>query len=106
MISPQKVLIAGFLVVAGSVYTPAQSQSDTGKAVGQKSGGKHYVLPANKNTVQWGWLDLAEKPKVVVDSGDTVSIETLSHAMDEIKPGASMHEIVGLLLGVRSRGVV
>jgi acetamidase/formamidase len=45
-----------------------------------------------------GWLDPTEKPKVVVDSGDTVSIETLRHSIDEIKPGASMEEIVKLRL--------
>jgi acetamidase/formamidase len=98
MSSSQRALITAFLVAASSVCAGAQAQSDTGKAVGQKSAGKHYVLPANKNTVQWGWLDPAEKPKAVVDSGDTVSIETLSHAMDEIKPGASMEEIVKLRL--------
>jgi len=98
MSSSQRALITAFLVAASSVRAGAQAQSDTGKAVGQKSAGKHYVLPANKNTVQWGWLDPAEKPKAVVDSGDTVSIETLSHAMDEIKPGASMEEIVKLRL--------
>ena len=37
--------------------------------------GHHYVLPANKDTVQWGWLDPNEKPKLVVNSGDTVSIK-------------------------------
>jgi acetamidase/formamidase len=98
MSSSQRALITAFLVAASSVCAGAPAQSDTGKAVGQKSAGKHYVLPANKNTVQWGWLDPAEKPKAVVDSGDTVSIETLSHAMDEIKPGASMEEIVKLRL--------
>jgi len=60
--------------------------------------GKHYVLPANKETVQWGWLDPNEKPKLVVNSGDTVSIETLRHSLDEIKPGVSMDEIVKLRL--------
>ena len=60
--------------------------------------GKHYVLPATKDTVQWGWFDPAEPPKVTVNSGDTVSIETLRHSMDEIKPGISMDEIVKLRL--------
>jgi acetamidase/formamidase len=64
----------------------------------QPSEGKHYVLPASKDTVQWGWLDPREKPKLVVNSGDTVSIETLRHSLDEIKPGVSMDEIVKLRL--------
>jgi len=60
--------------------------------------GHHYVLPADKDTVQWGWLDPNEKPKLVVNSGDTVSIETLRHSLDEIKSGVPMDEIVKLRL--------
>jgi len=47
--------------------------------------GKHYVLPASKDTVQWGWLDPSEKPKLVVNSGDTVSIETVRHSQPSTK---------------------
>ena len=98
MISSQRTLATALLIAASSVCAGAQPQNASEKGAGAKSTGKHYVLPANKDTVQWGWLDPTEKPKVVVDSGDTVSIETLSHAMDEIKPGASMEEIVKLRL--------
>ena len=63
-----------------------------------ESQGKHYILPANKDTVQWGWLDPAEKPKLTINSGDTVSIETLRHSLDEIGPSVSMDEIVKLRL--------
>ncbi|MEN8599790.1 acetamidase/formamidase family protein, partial [Klebsiella pneumoniae] len=34
-----------------------------------------------------GWLDPNEPPKLTVKSGDTVSIETWYHALDQIKPG-------------------
>src|SRR5258707_2498450 len=98
MISSQRTLATALLIAASPVCAGAQAQSASEKGAGAKSTGKQYVLPANKDTVQWGWLDPTEKPKVVVDSGDTVSIETLSHAMDEIKPGASMEEIVKLRL--------
>src|SRR5260370_30810211 len=98
MISSQRTLATALLIAASSVCSGAQPQSASEKGAAQKSTGKHYVLPANKDTVQWGWVDPKEKPKVVVDSGDTISIETLSHAMDEIKPGASMEEIVKLRL--------
>src|SRR5216684_3701127 len=98
MISSQRTLATALLIAASSVCAGAQAQSASEKGAGPKSTGKHYVLPANKDTVQWGWLDPTEKPKVVVDSGDTVSIETLRHSMDEIKPGASMEEIVKLRL--------
>jgi acetamidase/formamidase len=46
--------------------------------------------------VQWGWYDPNEKPKLTIHSGDTVSIETLSHALGQIKPGVEMDEIVKL----------
>jgi acetamidase/formamidase len=57
---------------------------------------QHYVLPATAENVQWGWYDINEKPKLTVHSGDTVSIETLSHSLGQIKPGVEMDEIVKL----------
>jgi hypothetical protein len=98
MISTQRTLAAALLIAAAAVSEGAQAQIASEKGATRESTGKHYVLPANKDTAQWGWLDPAEKPKLVVDSGDTVSIETLSHSMDEIKPGVSVEEIVNLRL--------
>jgi acetamidase/formamidase len=57
---------------------------------------KHYFLPATPENVQWGWYDPGEKPRLVVSSGDTVSIETISHSLGQIKPGADMDRIVQL----------
>jgi len=63
----------------------------------QESGAsKHYVLRATPDNVQWGWYDINEKPKLTVHSGDTISIETLSHSLGQIKPGVEMDEIVRL----------
>ncbi|MGB7844118.1 MAG: acetamidase/formamidase family protein [Candidatus Acidiferrum sp.] len=98
MISPQRAMAIPLFILAGTVNANAQTKTASQKNAEQKPAGKHYVLPANKDTVQWGWLDPTEKPKVIVNSGDTVSIETLSHAMDEIKPGVPMEEIVKLRL--------
>src|SRR5713226_597617 len=98
MMSSQRTLATALLIAASSVCAGAQPQNASEKGAGQKPTGKHYVLPANKDTVQWGWLDPTEKPKVVVDSGDTISIETLSHAMDEVQPGSTMDDIVKLRL--------
>jgi acetamidase/formamidase len=58
--------------------------------------GKHHILKATPETVQWGWLDPKESPKLTIQSGDTVSIETLMHAKDQIQPGVSMEKIVEL----------
>ena len=98
MIPAQKTLAAALFIAANAVCEGAQAQIALEVATGEKSTGKHHVLLANKGTAQWGWLDPTEKPKVVVDSGDTISIETLRHSMDEIKPGISIEEIVKLRL--------
>ena len=58
--------------------------------------GKHHVLKASKETVQWGWLDPKEPPKLTIQSGDTVSVETWMHALDQIQPGVTMEKIVEL----------
>jgi acetamidase/formamidase len=57
---------------------------------------RHYSLPATPENVQWGWYDPTEKPKLIVHSGDTVSIETLAHSLGQIKPGVDMDEIMKL----------
>jgi len=57
---------------------------------------KHYTLPATPDNVQWGWYDPNEKPKLTIHSGDTVSIETLSHGLGQVKPGLDMDGIVKL----------
>src|SRR5438067_10769296 len=58
--------------------------------------GKHHVLKCTPETVQWGWLDPKEPPRLTIESGDTVSIETLAHARDQIQKGVSMEKIVEL----------
>ena len=57
---------------------------------------KTHRLAATSDTVQWGWLDPKEPPKLTVNSGDTVSVETMMHAHDKIQPGTTMEEIVAL----------
>jgi acetamidase/formamidase len=58
--------------------------------------GKHYWLKATPENVQWGWLDPKEPPRLTIESGDTVSIETLMHARDQIQKGVTMEKIVEL----------
>jgi acetamidase/formamidase len=60
--------------------------------------GKHHALAATPENVQWGWLDPTEKPRLTVESGDTVSVETLFHSLDQIQPDTPMAEIVRLRL--------
>jgi acetamidase/formamidase len=73
-------------VTAWALSMPAQADP----------GSKHYTLPATPGNVQWGWYDINEPPKLTIHSGDTVSIETLSHSLGQIKPGVEMDEIVKL----------
>lgn len=58
--------------------------------------GKHHNLPATLETTQWGWLDPKEPPKLTVNSGDTVSIETMMHSHNKVREGITMEEIVAL----------
>lgn len=58
--------------------------------------GKHHVLKASPDDVAWGWLDPREKPRLTIESGDTVSIETLMHSRDQIHKGVGMDQIVAL----------
>ncbi len=60
------------------------------------AGGRYHVLPATLETTQWGWLDPKEPPKLIVNSGDTVAVETMMHAHNRIQPGTTMEEIVAL----------
>jgi acetamidase/formamidase len=58
--------------------------------------GKRHVLAATPENVQWGWLDPKEPPKLTIASGDTVAIETLMHARDQLQKGTSIEQIVAL----------
>ena len=85
------------LVVAlsAALYALAQPRSET-KATAAKAEGKRHRLAATLETVQWGWLDPKEPPKLTIDSGDVVSIETMMHAHDKVKAGITMDEITAL----------
>jgi acetamidase/formamidase len=81
-------IVVGLLAVACASSRPAADAAP--------ASGKHHTLAATPEDVQWGWLDPREKPRLTIDSGDTVSIETLAHARDQIHSGVSMEEIVRL----------
>ena len=83
--------VAVALVGEGLHGNPAQVAAAGGAATS-----RHYFLPATPQNVQWGWYDPAEKPRLTVNSGDTVSIETLSHSLGQIRPGVDMDDIVKL----------
>lgn len=59
-----------------SLVSPALAQVSAARATGQPS--LHH-LPANAETVHWGYFSKTLKPQVEVNSGDFVTIETLTH---------------------------
>jgi acetamidase/formamidase len=90
----------GLLLLGAGYLAVAQQQieeSQRARTLPVK-GGTYHVLPATPETAQWGWLDVSEKPKLVVNSGDTVAIETMMHALNKIQPGTTMDEIVAARL--------
>src|SRR5438270_1485396 len=94
------VLAAGLYALAQQPYQLApmdESKRDRGVSV-SGAGGKFYVLPATLDTTQWGWLDPKEPPKLVVNSGDTVAIETMMHAHNAVQPGTTLDDVVKLRL--------
>ena len=91
--------LAGVLaVLAVAFYGAVAQQSDEAKRdrVVAVPGGKYHVLPATLETTQWGWLDPNEPPKLVVNSGDIVAVETMMHSHNKIQPGTTMEEIIAL----------
>ena len=90
-------LIGGVIAVVLGVgfYALAQPKSEDKKEIA-KRGGKQHRLAAALETVQWGWLDPKEPPKLTIESGDVVSIETMMHAHDKVRAGITMDEIVAL----------
>lgn len=71
--------------------------------VGRYQGGV-YLLPANDETVQWGWFDNAEAPRARIRSGDTIVLETLMASMNQVLPGVGIDEITRLRTAHPGRG--
>jgi acetamidase/formamidase len=86
-------VLAASSVIAQQQQAPARGNHDWAPKV---AAGKHHSLAATLDTVQWGWLDPREKPRLMVDSGDTVSIETMMHSHDKVQPGITMEQVVDL----------
>src|SRR5512132_2557409 len=98
----RKALFGGLaalaLLLGAGLYAVAQQTMEEAKRDRKVAvpGGTFHVLPATLETTQWGWLAPAEPPKLVVNSGDTVAVETMMHAHNKIQPGTTMDEIVAL----------
>jgi acetamidase/formamidase/AraC-like DNA-binding protein len=66
-------------------HPPVQTRTGHGKSTGRRAGRpRHHLLRATANTVHWGYFSHDLKPVLEVESGDTVTIETLTqHASDD-----------------------
>lgn len=74
------VLVAGGAAMSvGSLgITHTSSAFAQGAAQGSRRA-NHYYVPASDKTVHWGYFSRSLKPLVEVESGDFVTIETLTH---------------------------
>lgn len=66
--------------------------------------GKLHVLPATLETTQWGWFDNAQPPVMYIDSGDTVIVETMMHAHNQLVPGVPVETLKKLRTDWPGRG--
>jgi acetamidase/formamidase len=99
------------LLVGASVVTTAQQTPSALPAAqrlmlvpASKYPGRVHVLPATLETTQWGWFDNAELPRLIVDSGDTVVVETMSHSHGQLWPGRTIEELKKLRTDWPGRG--
>src|SRR5205085_9990614 len=58
-----------------SLVRPAAAQT----AAARQARPNHHYLPANAETVHWGYFSKLLKPRAEIDSGDYVTIEVLTH---------------------------
>lgn len=65
---------------------------------------KKYILPATPATSQWGVFDNAQVPVLTINSGDTVSIETMAASYNQVVPGTTIDQIIHLNTDVEGRG--
>lgn len=73
-------------------------------ALASKYPGTVHLLPATLETTQWGWFDNAQPPVLTVSSGDTVVMETMMHAHNQVVPGKTIEELKKLRTDNPGRG--
>jgi acetamidase/formamidase len=98
---------AAITAVSAAGVIAAEALSGAGKLMRvttSKYPGKVHILPATLETTQWGWFDNAELPRLTVDSGDTVVVETMAHSHGQLWPGKTIEEIKKLRTDWPGRG--
>lgn len=79
-LSRRNFLHSGMLLgTAGALGSLATPRMAIAEGAIQRTTISHYHLPATAETVHWGYFSKALKPQVECESGDFVTIETLTH---------------------------
>ncbi len=66
--------------------------------------GTLHILPATLETTQWGWFNNAQPPVMYIQSGDTVIMETMMHAHNQLVPGVTVETLKKLRTDWPGRG--
>ena len=77
----------------GSGYPGVGPADSKLRALTLPNGKKIHMLPATLETTQWGWFDNAQEPVLRVNSGDTIALETMMHAHNQVVPGTTIEQI-------------
>jgi acetamidase/formamidase len=73
------VFASGGMAALGSGIGSFVGEAKAQTVAARKGRPNHHYLPATSETVHWGYFSKLLKPQVEVDSGDYVTIETLTH---------------------------
>ncbi len=93
--------MAVFALAAASNLNTAIAQSTT---TASTFPGTTHLLPATLETTQWGWFNNAQPPVLTIKSGDTVVMETMMHAHNQVVPGKTIEELKKLRTDHPGRG--
>ncbi|MGF1627314.1 MAG: acetamidase/formamidase family protein [Alphaproteobacteria bacterium] len=74
---PGATLAMGVVALATALPAAAFAQEDACASLPDSPA--HYTLPATADSVHWGYFSQGLEPRLVVQSGDLVTIETLTH---------------------------
>lgn len=100
-----RILLIGLALCASGLHAGEPSERDRLRMVPATAlPGQVHLLPATRETVQWGWFDNAQPPVLRIRPGDTVVMETMMHSHDQIVPGVSINEITELRRNHPGRG--
>src|SRR3546814_15394987 len=65
-------------------------RSGTRIAPPEETGMQHHHLGASPETVHWGWFDAAQEPVLSIDSGDRITVQSVSGEPGNL-PGDGFH---------------